>query len=178
MGKDKGVLVALLIALGLWGWGRAKAQVKPSLVPGAVAPAVVVPGVTLTATTPAQKAAILLAVAAGQPTVQLPSQVLPSGEVVAARADVTSIVAAAAITDTPVDVWLDYLGPAPVGEIVYTPVATGVYESALPVQQTLRDIYQGQMGAFGAPGAPAGGVFTMYADGVVRWQSDPVHPEY
>jgi len=170
--------LVLLIGLGLWGWGKAKAQVKPGLVPGAVAPAVVVPGVTLTATTPAQKAAILQAVAAGEPTVQLPSQVLPSGEVVAVHADVTSIVAAAALTDTPVDVWLDYLGPAPVGEIVYTPVATGVYESALPQQQALRDIYQEQMSAFGAPGAPPGGVFSMFADGVVRWQSDPVHPTY
>lgn len=114
--------LVLLIGLGLWGWGKAKAQVKPGLVPGAVAPAVTLPvGPVLPAlATVAQIAQAVEQAAAKGQLVQVEAPYTAEGVV---TYNAPSIVQAAEITGLSTQDWLSLygFGIVPAGEELQMP---------------------------------------------------------
>jgi len=164
MKGGRGLAIAAIGGLGLWIWSKQRVGARPATRP------VVEPPPLAQAMTKEEIAKIVdkltpEAVASDQPV-----EIDPGVYVHA-----SSVIAAAEITGQPVEEWLKYLGPAPVGEIVYTQAASGVYESALPQQIALRETFVEKYGY----NPPGGGLFTeTFGDNQkgIGWFSDPVHP--
>jgi hypothetical protein len=98
--------------------------------------------------------------------------------------DVPSITKAAELTGLTTQEFLDVCQQGQVsptvatklnlGDLVYSPTATGVYEAALPEQERLRQEFIAQHGYE----PPPGGYFRQTLDGTIWWQSDVKHPVY
>ena len=166
MKGGRGLAIAAIGGLGLWIWSKQRVGARPATRPVVEPP----PPPLAQAMTKEEIAKIVdkltpEAVASDQPV-----EIDPGVYVHA-----SSVIAAAEITGQPVEEWLKYLGPAPVGEIVYTQAASGVYESALPQQIALRETFVEKYGY----NPPGGGLLSeTFWDNQkgISWSSDPVHP--